>query len=52
MSSEEFYDILNDMRGDCFHMTDIEASVVVDEYIEKYPELLSLKSREWLIHNS
>lgn len=47
-----FEAILSAMREECFHMTDEEASVVVDEFIEKYPEILDHQTRDWFIKNS
>ena len=52
MSLKEFGEILRLMRTHCFHMSDEEASVVVDEFIGEYPQLLNFKSREWFIKNS
>ena len=52
MDKEEFDLILYDIRQHCFHMSDKEASVVIDKFIEEHPELLEFKTREWLIKNS
>ena len=52
MKEIEFNEILQSIREQCFHMTDEEAAVVVDEFIEKHPDLLEYKTREWLIRNS
>jgi len=52
MSPETFDEIITDLRQQCFHMNDEEASAVVDEFIEKYPEIIDVKPREWLIRNS
>ena len=43
---------LQELREQCFHMTDEEAIIVVDDFLKTHPELLNYKSREWLIHNS
>lgn len=51
-TQEEFEDILQIIRESCFHMNDKEATIVVDSFIEKHPELLKFKTREWLIKNS
>jgi len=48
----EFEYILMDLRQQCFHMNDEEATVVVDEFIEQYPDILCFQTREWLIENS
>lgn len=43
--------LIQEMREQCFHMTDEEAAVVVDDYIKRYPWLTQERSREWLIRN-
>jgi hypothetical protein len=52
MSLKEFGDILKSMREQCFHMNDDEVSVIVDEFIDRYPQLINFQPREWFIKNS
>ena len=52
MDKDEFDRVLTEIRQSCFHMNDDEAAVVVDKYLEEYPELLDFQTREWLIDNS
>jgi len=49
MDEKKFDEIVFKMREDTFAMNDEEATVVVDEYIEEYPSLLSMKTKEWFI---
>jgi hypothetical protein len=51
-TQEDFENILQCIREQCFHMNDKEATLIVDSFIEKYPELLNFNTREWLIRNS
>ena len=52
MSQEEFEEIIQSLKEQCFHMSDEEAIELIDEYIEKYPDLSKFQNREWLIINS
>lgn len=47
-----FDEIMQSIREQCFHMNNEEAAKVVDEFIEKYPELLKFKTREQIIFAS
>lgn len=51
-TQQEFEDILQCIREQCFHMNDDEATVVVDGFIKTYPSILNFQTREWLIKNS
>ena len=52
MSLKEFGELLQSMREQCFHMSDNEATIIVDEFIKENPRLLNFQSREWLIQNT
>ena len=44
----ELDEVLTSIMCSTFHMSDEEAKPIVDEYIEKYPELLDYYDKEWL----
>lgn len=44
---DEFEVIIEEIRCATFHHSDEEAKPVIDEYLEKYPQLLELHTKEW-----
>jgi hypothetical protein len=49
MTNNDFQDLINNLREQTFHMTDEEATPVVDVFLKEHPELLDEKKREWFI---
>jgi len=48
---EELEIIIEDIRCATFHMTDEQAIPVIDEFLERYPELLEYHDKEWYYKN-
>lgn len=49
--TEQQEDLITDLHCALFHMDDDEAKIKIDEYLEKFPELLELHDREWYYRN-
>jgi hypothetical protein len=48
---EELEEIIENIRCATFHMSDEEAIVIIDEFIDIYPELLKYHDTEWYYKN-
>jgi hypothetical protein len=44
---EKFEEIMDNIRCSTFHMSDAEARPIIDGYLERHPELLTVHEREW-----
>lgn len=51
MIREEMEEIVNDIRCATFHCTDEEAKPIIDEYLDRYPQLLEFNTKEWYYKN-
>jgi hypothetical protein len=47
MTTEKFDELMENLACSTFHMSDEEARVVIEKYLEMYPELLEVHDREW-----
>jgi hypothetical protein len=43
----DFFHVIQIIRESTFHHSDEEAKVVIDGYLDRYPELLEAENREW-----
>ena len=51
MGNEEFEELMESMHMRVFHMEDADVELIIDDFIEEYPELLTRHDRQWYIEH-
>jgi len=49
MDDSQFEYLIHNLRNQTFHMSNREATPIVDEFLKEHPDLLEKRTRDWFI---